>query len=257
MHGSTRWHVFTDADAIAAEAVRRFLAAAATAITARGVFRIVLTGGHTPIRTYQLLSRAAVDWAGWQIYFSDERCSPPTHAARNSRAAALAWLDQVLIPKANIHPIPAELGPAAATIAYSQVVSTALPFDLVTLGMGENGHTASLFPDQVHPITESAPSVRGTPKPPPDRVSLSAHTLSNAHEILILVTGTGKRQAVAAWRAASPCQQPISAVKQAWTPYSTKPPPRSDFVGQGCPTSFQAPTCLKTRRKTKCFRFAA
>ncbi len=204
MPGSTRRHVFTDAAAVAAEAARRILVAAGTAIAARGVFRIVLAGGHTPLRTYRLLSQATADWTAWHIYFSDERCLPPAHDERNSRAAMLAWLERVPILGANIHPIPAELGAAAAAAAYSRVVSPVLPFDLVTLGMGEDGHTASLFPGRVHPVAEPVLPIHGAPKPPPDRVSLSADTLSNAREVMILVTGAGKREAVAAWRRGEP-----------------------------------------------------
>jgi len=204
MHDPTRWHICEDAAAVAAEAARRILLAAATAIAARGVFRIVLAGGRTPLRTYRLLSQAADDWTGWHLYFSDERCLPPDHAGRNSRAAALAWLDQVPIPAPNIHLIPAELGAEAAAAAYRHPVSTALPFDLVTLGMGEDGHTASLFPDQVHPAAELTLPIHGVPKPPPDRVSLSARALSDAREIMILVTGAEKRSPIAAWRAGEP-----------------------------------------------------
>lgn len=204
MQASTRWHVFTDAEAVAAAAARRILAAAAAALATRGVFRIVLAGGRTPLRTYGRLSQATTDWTGWRIYFSDERCLPPAHEERNSRTAALAWLDRVPIPAANIHPIPAERGAETAAFAYSRVVSTALPFDLVTLGMGEDGHTASLFPGQVYPTTASVLPVHGAPKPPPDRVSLSANTLSNSRESLILVTGVGKREAITAWRRGEP-----------------------------------------------------
>jgi len=90
MHGSTRWHVCEDAAAVVAEAARRILTAAETAITACGAFRMVLAGGRTPLRTYRLLSQATTDWTGWHLYFSDERCLPPDHDGRNSRAAALA-----------------------------------------------------------------------------------------------------------------------------------------------------------------------
>lgn len=210
MRNLTRWHLFEDAPAVAAEAARRILAAAETAIAEHGVFRIVLAGGRTPVQTYRLLSEAAADWTRWQIYFGDERCLPPDHAERNSRAAALSWLDQVPIPIENVQPIPAELGAEAAAAAYKPLVSAALPFDLVTLGMGEDGHTASLFPGQVHPPAEPVIPVHGAPKPPPDRVSLSTSVLGNAREVLILVTGAGKRDAVAAWRAGKPL--PVASI---------------------------------------------
>jgi len=161
MYHSTRWPVCEDA----AEAARRILTAAETAITALSAFRIVLAGGRTPLWTYRLLSQATADWAHWHFYFSDEHCLPPDHDGRNSRAAALAWLDRVPIPAPNIHSIPAELEAEAAATVYRQPVSTALPFDLVTLGMGEAGHIASLFPGQVHPTTEPTLPIHGAPKP--------------------------------------------------------------------------------------------
>jgi len=162
------------------------------------------------MQTYRLLSQVNANWTGWQIYFGDERCRPADHEDRNSKAAALAWLDLVPIPPDNIHAIPAELGAEAAAAAYRPLVEAALPFDLVILGMGEDGHTASLFPGQEHAGTEPVLAVHGAPKPPPDRVSLSASALSNAHEALILVTGAGKREAVAAWRAGEPL--PVAGV---------------------------------------------
>jgi 6-phosphogluconolactonase len=210
MQNPTRWHIFKDAAAVAAEAERRILTAGEKAIAERGLFRIVLAGGHTPTQTYRLLSRANAAWAGWQIYFGDERCLPADHEDRNSKAAALAWLDLVPIPTENVHPIPAELGAEAAAAAYGPLVQAALPFDLVILGMGEDGHTASLFPGREQTGTEPVLAVHGAPKPPPDRVSLSASALSNAREILTLVTGAGKREAVAAWRAGEPL--PVAGV---------------------------------------------
>ncbi len=200
MKPEIRWHILEDARAVAVEAARRVLVAAEREIAGVGVFRIVLAGGRTPRLMHELLSEATSDWKRWQIYFGDERCLPPDDVERNSRAAALAWLDRVPIPRENIHPIPAERGPEAAALAYAPLVAAALPFGLVTLGMGEDGHTASLFPGQAHPPEALVHDVHQAPKPPPDRVSLSAGALSRAGEILILVTGAAKHQAVAAWR---------------------------------------------------------
>jgi 6-phosphogluconolactonase len=124
--------------------------------------------------------------------------------------AARALLDPVAIPAANVHPIPAEHGAEAAAKAYQPVIRAALPFDLVLLGIGEDGHTASLFPGQQHPAGQLVHAVHNAPKPPPDRVSLGASALSEAREVLILATGTGKRAAIKAWRAGEPL--PIAAI---------------------------------------------
>ncbi len=200
MKPTTRWLVLKDAATVAEEAARRVLAAAEREIAEAGVFRIVLAGGRTPQRMHELLSQAATDWGRWQIYFGDERCLPPDDDRRNSKAAARAWLDRVPIPGENIHPIPAERGAKDGALAYASLVAAALPFGLVTLGMGEDGHTASLFPGQAHPPDPLVHPVYHAPKPPPERVSLGPRALSRAGEILILVTGAAKRQAVAAWR---------------------------------------------------------
>jgi len=197
----TRWHVLDNPDAVAAQAAQRILQAASRAITDRGLFRIVLAGGRTPQAAYGLLVGADTDWSCWEFYFGDERCLPVDDAARNSLMAARALLDSVAVPAANIHPIPAERGAEAAASAYEPVVRAALPFDFVLLGMGEDGHTASLFPGQRHPADQLVHAVHNAPKPPSDRVSLSASALSEAREILILVTGTGKQAAIQGWRA--------------------------------------------------------
>jgi len=210
MHPSTRWHVLANATSVADQAARRALAAASEAIAERGKFRMALAGGNTPLLTYRLLSRATTDWPRWNIYFGDERCLPPDATERNSGSAARAWIDLVPIPARNIHPIPAELGAEAAAAAYAPLVEAALPFDLVILGMGEDGHTASLFPGHVHPAAELTLAIHDAPKPPPDRVSLSAHALSQAREILVLVTGAGKSAATAAWKAGAPL--PVAAI---------------------------------------------
>lgn len=199
-----RWHGFADADALARAAFARICAAATQAIAARGVFRIVLAGGNTPRATYKLLRRADTDWRRWQIYFGDERCVPRADPARNSAMADAAWLAHVPFADTCIHPIPAELGAAAAAKAYAQTLRDIGDFDLVLLGLGEDGHTASLFPGHDWGSGADAPDtvqVFDAPKPPPQRVSLSAARLSRTRAVLFLVQGEAKRDAVARWRA--------------------------------------------------------
>ena len=194
------WHLFDDASDVAHEAARRILMAADRAIRKQGRFSIVLAGGGTPEATYRLLVDAVAEWSKWHIYFGDERCLPADDAERNSVMAASALLDHVAIPADHIHPIPAEQGAEAGASAYGLVVADALPFDLVLLGVGEDGHTASLFPGQLHPDSELVHAVHDAPKPPPDRISLSRNALSDCRELLILVTGAGKQQAVTRWK---------------------------------------------------------
>jgi 6-phosphogluconolactonase len=164
------------------------------------VFRIVLAGGGTPQAVYRQLARAEADWARWQVYFGDERCLPSTHPDRNSLMAMENWLAGVAIPQANIHVIPAERGAAEAAHAYAPVIDAARPFDLVLLGMGEDGHTASLFPGQRSLSAASVIAVHAAPKPPAERVSLGEAALNDAHAVLVLVTGRAKHDAVQHWK---------------------------------------------------------
>ena len=200
----TRWQVLDDPDAVAVETAQRILQSASRAIAERNLFRIVLAGGRTPEAAYRLLVDADTDWSRWEVYFGDERCLPVNDTERNSTMAARALLDSVAIPDANIHSIPAELGAEAAAEEYEPVIRAAMPFDLVLLGIGEDGHTGSLFPGQQHPAEQLVHAVHNAPKPPPDRVTLSVRALSEAHEVLILATGAGKRAAIRAWQAGEP-----------------------------------------------------
>jgi 6-phosphogluconolactonase len=198
-----RWHGFADVADLQADALLRIRTAASSAIGARGVFRIVLAGGNTPRAIYQSLRKAITDWTKWQVYFGDERCLPAGDPQRNSRMARDTLLDQVPIPRANVHAIPAESGPAEGAAQYAQILRAVGEFDLVLLGLGEDGHTASLFPDHECGAGGEAPdamAVFDAPKPPPQRVSLSAARLSRARCVLFLVDGDSKREAVARWR---------------------------------------------------------
>ena len=195
-----RWRRFPDAAAVAEAVAERILSTARQAISARGKFTLVLAGGTTPKAAYSLLRQATAEWGRWFIYFGDERCLPADHPERNSRMAADCWLDHVAIPVANIFPIAAERGSQAAAEAYLSQVEPALPFDLLLLGMGEDGHTASLFPGHPLDINALVVPVQDAPKPPPERVSLGLGALNQSRETLILVTGAGKREAVSQWR---------------------------------------------------------
>jgi 6-phosphogluconolactonase len=169
-------------------------------VAQRGRFSLVLAGGRTPETTYRLLTGQESDWEHWHLFFGDERCLPPDHPERNSLLVARSLTDHVAIPPHQIHPIPAEQGPEQAAESYRLELTDSLPFDLVLLGLGEDGHTASLFPGHDHPDGPTVLPVHHAPKPPPDRVSLSAATLGNCRQLLFLVTGTGKQTAVHRWR---------------------------------------------------------
>lgn len=191
--------LFEDKAAVAQATAKRVLAAASSAIERRGQFRLCLAGGTTPTAAYRRLARADADWTRWWIYHGDERCLPDGDPERNSLAADQAWLQQVSLPREQVFAIPAEQGAVAAAEAYEPIVKAALPFDLVLLGIGEDGHTASLFPGRAMPNQRLVVPVHGAPKPPSDRVSLTTSAFSQSEQLLILVTGAGKAEAVRQW----------------------------------------------------------
>lgn len=195
----TRWSTFNSQDEINQAALKKILQSAADAIASRGKFTIVLAGGGTPKSVYTLLRSANTDWSKWHIYHNDDRCLPVDHPDRNSLMAAQAWLNHVSIPASQIHDIPAELGPVEGAKAYAKTLAGLDDFDLVLLGLGEDGHTASLFPGHTWDDSVDAFPVFDAPKPPPERVSISAARLSRAREVIFLVTGSGKQEAVDNW----------------------------------------------------------
>jgi 6-phosphogluconolactonase len=201
MQNNSRWHTLETADQVAQAAYQQILDAAERAIAEHGIFKLVLAGGSTPEKVYRLLAQADADWSRWTIYYGDERCLPADHADRNSLMATQAFLEKVAIPDTQIFTIPAELGPEQAAKKYQQIVADAVPFDMVLLGMGEDGHTASLFPGHLHQEDELAHAVYNSPKPPPERVSISAKALSNTQQLIFLITGANKQEAVKNWRA--------------------------------------------------------
>lgn len=192
----TEWLPLPDVDAIAREACTRILDAARDRPDSQLPFSLVLAGGTTPLATYQLLAGDGIQRPDWHLYYGDERCLPPQHPERNSRMVEQTGLPGLV---GGHLPIPAELGPETAALRYTGLIMPALPFDVVLLGMGEDGHTASLFPGQHWPAAPVIP-VHDAPKPPPERVSLSPTTLQACRRMLILVSGESKREALQAWR---------------------------------------------------------
>ena len=193
------WKPYDSIELLAEAACERVLQAAEKAIAANGAFKLVLAGGTAPVKAYQLLATKQQDWSKWHIYYGDERCLPMDDSERNSLVAEQKWLNLVTIPKAQIHPMAAELGAEAGAEQYAKIVAEAGTFDLVLLGMGEDGHTASLFPGHVHNVDELTHAVHNSPKPPSDRVSISSKALSNTEELIFIVSGD-KHDALAAWK---------------------------------------------------------
>jgi len=183
--------VGADPEAVAGEAARRFVQVAAGAVAAHGRFSVGLAGGSTPRRLYELLAAgaAAVDWARTTVFFSDERCVPPDHPDSNYRMAQAALLAQV---PATVHRVQGEAPPEAAAAAYAAEIGWGA-LDLLLLGMGADGHTASLFPGSPALQEQERPAVAvWAAHLNMWRVTLTLPALNRARQVLVLVTGAEK-----------------------------------------------------------------
>lgn len=207
MSQEIRWHIYEDAAALCERAAAAILRVATEAIAARGEFKLVLAGGETPRAIYAELAKAQADWRRWRLFFGDERVAARDDPARNSVMAGTVWLDRQ--PAVEVYPMPTELGAEAAADAYRRVLAT-VRFDLVLLGLGEDGHTASLFDMAACAADDDVIVVNDAPKPPPQRVSLTPRCLSRTAALWFLVSGAGKRASVARWRGGEPI--PAAAV---------------------------------------------
>jgi len=179
-----------------AEEVAKTAAAEIAEALRGGARSLVLAGGTTPQRCYELLSSLDVEWGRVAVLFGDERCVPADHPESNYRMVKEALLDRVA--PATVYRMPAELGPEGGAEAYAKAVADAVPLDFVLLGVGEDGHIASLFPG--HPVLRArglTAGVRDSPKPPPERVTLTLEVIRDARQVLILATGSTKADAVA------------------------------------------------------------
>ena len=200
---SSEVRIFADAPGVARAAAARFLEIGREAIAARGRFSVALAGGSTPKRVYELLAgdgcRGQLDWSKAHIFFGDERCVPPDDAESNYRMASEAMLARLPLPEENIHRING-VGDAVANArlyedeARNFFNGEAWPrFDLVLLGMGDDGHTASLFPG-AEILCEPEAWVAGVwvEKLRAYRITLTAAALNHAAHVIFLVTGENK-----------------------------------------------------------------
>jgi 6-phosphogluconolactonase len=244
----TRLTTFADPEATAERAAVEIARALESAREQRGVAHLALSGGSTPARTYELLAGALEDWDGVEIWFADERCVAPEDAESNYRMAAETLLRPAGIDPARVHRMEGELGPEEGARRYAEalarssaatepsaaaqspdtsagesaVADQTLPvllpvLDLIALGIGPDGHVASLFPGA--PTLDAGEQaiclgVHDSPKPPPERITLSLAVLRAARRCLLLATGAGKADAIAAALAEPSHHVPASLLRR-------------------------------------------
>ncbi|HEX6970159.1 MAG TPA: 6-phosphogluconolactonase [Micromonosporaceae bacterium] len=223
--------VHADAHLLAQAAAARLIVKLIDAQAERGQAAIVLTGGRIATAVYRAMlalpARDAVDWRRVDLWWGDERFLPTGHPQRNETQARAALLDALPLDPARVHPMPGPDGPdgddpEAAAARYAERLAIAarpgtaeLPhFDLLLLGIGEDGHVASVFPE--HPVVyerRTVAAVRGSPKPPPVRLTLTLPAINTAEEVWLLVSGADKSHAVGmALAGAGPTQLPAAGV---------------------------------------------
>ncbi|MEI2701579.1 MAG: 6-phosphogluconolactonase [Baekduia sp.] len=184
--------VFEDAEALAHHAARDLARSIAQARAERGVAHVALAGGTTPMRCYELMDGALRDWTGVHLWYGDERCVPFDDPDSNHGQVK----ERLRAPGATWHPMPGTMGPAEGAIEYGRELGATV-LDVCHLGMGPDGHTASLFPHAPALMATSvAVGVTESPKPPPNRITLSLPKINGSRRIVLLVTGEGKFEAL-------------------------------------------------------------
>ncbi|MDO3638039.1 6-phosphogluconolactonase [Mycolicibacterium arseniciresistens] len=203
---------YSDKDELVAAAGDRLAEAITTAISARGVASVVLTGGGTGVAMLKRLGEHDIDWAKVHLYWGDERYVASDDDDRNDKQTREALLDHIDIPAANVHAMAAldgEYGDDldAAALAYEQVLAANAEsgeptpaFDVHLLGMGPEGHINSLFPHTaaVRETSRLVVGVTDSPKPPPTRITLTLPAVTRSREVWLVVSGADKADAVAA-----------------------------------------------------------
>ena len=217
----TRLTTCVDSEAVARRAAAEIRQALRWARQERGVAHVALSGGSTPVPAYEQLAREPCDWVDVEVWFADERCVGPEDPQSNYRLAAETLLGPAAIPAERVHRMEGELGPEEGARRYALALRETLcsgeqdlpVLDLVVLGIGPGGHIASLCPGAAAlDAGERALclGVRDSPKPPPQRITLSLAVLRAARRCLLLATGASKADAVSAMLAAPSRHVPAS-----------------------------------------------
>jgi 6-phosphogluconolactonase len=212
------FQVFPDRAALAAAAAAHVIEVTAAAIDRFGICRVALSGGQTPEPVYRLLVSAHIDWQRVHLFWTDERCVPSDHPDSNYGMARRALLDHVPVPPGNVHRIHGEDPPAQAAADYERQLrdhfAAPLPrFDLILLGLGADGHTASLFPNATT-LRELKRLVVPAQHPGTGqwRVTLTLPALNAAASVAVLVTGGDKAEAVRQTRSGTDPSLPLVQV---------------------------------------------
>ena len=204
---STKINIHPTIEKLSAAAAGRVALLAAQATKKQGRFTVALSGGSLmELVGPQLVASplcAEVDWSAWHVFWVDERCVPLTSPESNYGIADQLLFRHVRIPSSQVHPVDSALGAFKAAEAYESVLKEEFRpgadrfprFDLVLLGVGEDGHTASLFPDSplLCETRRWAAPVLDAPKPPPERVTLTLPVINNARHVLFVAAGVGKK----------------------------------------------------------------
>ena len=187
--------VYKDPEAVAQAAADYIFQQINNCVDKKGKCHVVLPGGSTPARCLELLAEKTLPWKKIHWYPGDERCFPIGHAERNDTMIMEKLFPQNKNVSENLHAIPAELGAEQGAENYAALLDTIGNIDIVVLGMGEDGHTASLFPgNNALKSKRSAVAVYDAPKPPGERVSIGLATLKNTSECIVIATGDNKRE---------------------------------------------------------------
>jgi len=217
-------HVFRTPELFARGLADAFVASARDAIATRGRFTVALAGGTTPRGAYALLAqdprRSLVAWNAVHVYFGDERCVPPDDPASNYHTAKETLLDDVAIPAAQVHRMRGEIDPQQAALEYALVLRNTIGerpvLDLVMLGIGADGHTASLFPGE-NPLADDDALVRAVYAQSVRmwRLTITPDVINASHEVLFGVSGAEKAAALKAIREGpyDPWRYPAQIVK--------------------------------------------
>lgn len=195
----TQVQTLPDAEALATHAASEIARLLEEARDLRGVAHVALSGGGTPKRTYELLAQTLESWAGVEVWFADERCVGPEDEQSNYRLAAETLLRPAAIADDRIHRMLGELGPEDGALRYAEELRSldGAPLDVAVLGIGPEGHIASLFPH--HPAlkaTDTCVGVRDSPKPPPRRITLTLPVLRAVRHCLVIASGEEKAGAI-------------------------------------------------------------